>query len=198
MRCLIFRLLYLVAGILLLYPVHAFSQSAAPAAPPAPAPADFPSYIVSPSQDLNPYDLSTMQKSTGIDYRKGAGTLGTSEQRTSNIQVNAALQKKREERLKAAQDAKTKSAAKTAEEESQQQIPLEEITPSQGPQLGDSAKELESPGVRGGLFTWTDEHGVLHATNDIGQVPIKYQMEAIQGSKGVDLNKDKNKKNNRY
>ncbi|MFI5322561.1 MAG: hypothetical protein ACHQ6U_03285 [Thermodesulfobacteriota bacterium] len=138
-----------------------------------------------------------MQKSTGIDYRKGAGTLGTSEQRASNVEVNAALQKKRDERLKAAQEAKTKSAANTAAEEGEQQIPSEEIPPSQGPQLGDTAKELEMPGVRGGLFTWTDDQGVLHATNDIGQVPIKYQMKAIQGSKGVDLNRGKNKNNNR-
>jgi hypothetical protein len=198
MRSFVIRLLYLVAGILFMTPVYAFSQSTAPAAPAAPAPADFPSYIVTPSEDLNPYDLSTMQKSTGIDYRKGAGTLGTTTERGSNIEINAALQKKREERLKAAQDAKTKSDAKEAAEEGGQQNSPQEITPSEGPQLGDSAKELETPGVRGGLFTWTDDQGVLHATNDIGQVPIKYQMEAIQSSNGVDLNKDKNnKKNNR-
>jgi hypothetical protein len=44
----------------------AFPQSTAPAAP---APADFPSYIVVPSEDLNPYNLSTMQKSTEMNYR---------------------------------------------------------------------------------------------------------------------------------
>ncbi|MCI0480687.1 MAG: hypothetical protein L0213_03760, partial [Candidatus Dadabacteria bacterium] len=62
------------------------------------------------------------------------------------------------------------------------------------PELGDSARDLDTPGVRGGLFTWTDEQGVLHATNDIGQVPIKYQVEALENSKNIDLNKGTNQK----
>lgn len=199
MRRFISGLLYTTVGILFLSPLFAFSQSTAPAAPPAPAPvpADFPSYIVTPSEDLNPYDLSTMQKSTETNYRDGTGTLGTAVERSSNIQVNEALQKKREERQKAAQEAQAKSAVKAGEEEGEQIPSVEEITPAQEPRLGDSAKSLETPGVRGGLFTWTDEKGVLHATNDIGQVPIEYQIKAIESSKSVDLNKNNTKKRNR-
>lgn len=198
MRRLISGLLYATVGILFLSPLFAFSQSTAPAAPPAPAPApaDFPSYIVTPSEDLNPYDLSTMQKSTETNYRTGTGTLGTTVERSSNIEVNQALQKKREERQKAAQEAQAKSAVKPGEEEGEQIPAGEEITPAQEPQLGDSAKSLETPGVRGGLFTWTDEKGVLHATNDIGQVPIEYQIKAIESSKSVDLNNNNTKKRN--
>jgi hypothetical protein len=132
MRLCTLRFLYITdTGVLLMFPVNAFSQSTAPAAPPAPP--DFPSYIVKPSEDLNPYELSTVLKSTGIEYGQGEGTLGTSEQRSSNIEVNAALQKKREDRLKAAKEAKAKSAAKTAAEESGRKFSPEEITPSLGP-----------------------------------------------------------------
>ena len=100
--CVLFTTLYL-------NPAIVFAQAApAPAPVPAPAPpvpADFPSYIVTPSEDLNPYDLSTMQKSTQTGDRNGVGTLGTSVERTSNIEVNEALQKSRQERMKAAEEA---------------------------------------------------------------------------------------------
>ena len=174
------------ASVILMSAVSAHSQSAAP---PAPAPADFPSYIVTPSEDLNPYNLSTMQKSTGIDYRQGAGTLGTSVDRQSNLEVNEALEKKKQERLKAAEEARA-NEAKKANEQQPEGAPLEVISPDQAPQLGEAGQDLETPGVRSGLFTWTDDQGVLHATNDIGQVPIKYQEEALQNSSGnIELNK---------
>ncbi|MCI0480192.1 MAG: hypothetical protein L0213_01230, partial [Candidatus Dadabacteria bacterium] len=91
----LFLKIYIAGSMVLLSSGPAFSQSG-PA--PAPVPADFPSYIVVPSEDLNPYDLSTMQKSTETNYRDGTGTLGTSVQRQSNIEVNEALQKKKQER----------------------------------------------------------------------------------------------------
>jgi len=190
MKRFIILTLCLTVSVIFMSVGSAFSQSAAPPAPaPAPVPADFPSYIVTPSEDLNPYDLSTMQKSTGIDYRQGAGTLGTSVDRQSNIEVNAALEKKKQERLKAAEDAKAKEAAAAVEPEAAEAQP-QEISPADAPQLGESAKDLETPGVRSGLFTWTDDKGVLHATNDIGQIPIKYQVEALENSsKNIDLNK---------
>ncbi len=182
--------LFITGSIVLLYAGPVFSQSG-PA--PAPVPADFPSYIVVPSEDLNPYDLSTMQKSTETNYRDGTGTLGTSVQRQSNIEVNEALQKKKQERMKAAEEAKAKNlqAPEDAEGEG---APTEEGITAGPPELGDSARDLDTPGVRGGLFTWTDEQGVLHATNDIGQVPIKYQVEALENSKNIDLNKGTNQK----
>lgn len=191
-----YRSLFLVicagASMTLTSAAPAFPQSVAPPAPaPAPGappvPADFPSYIVTPSEDLNPFDLSTMQKSTQTGNRNGVGTLGTSVERSSNIEVNEALQKQRQERMKADEEARAKNVQQP--EEAKSAPSAEETAPSGPPQLGDAAEDLETPGVRGGLFTWTDERGVLHATNDIGQVPIKYQVEALENSNNIDLNK---------
>jgi hypothetical protein len=180
--------LYIAGCLVFMYAGPAFPQSTAPA--PAPAPADFPSYIVVPSEDLNPYDLSTMQKSTETDYRDGAGTLGTSVQRQSNIEVNEALEKRKQERMKAAEEAKAKSLKEASEPEEEGSQTEDEFNAAEPPNLGDAAESLETPGVRGGLFTWTDEQGVLHATNDIGQVPIKYQVEALENSsKNIELKK---------
>ncbi|GEM_PF-1159803 len=191
----LFLKIYIAGLIALFSAVPAYPQSGtAPAPAPAPAPADFPSYIVVPSEDLNPYDLSTMQKSTETNYRDGTGTLGTSLQRSSNIEVNEALQKQKQERMKAAEEAKAKSLKESDEPEGVAAPPEEGSGPADMPQLGDAARDLETPGVRGGLFTWTDEQGVLHATNDIGQVPIKYQVEALENSKNIDLNKGTNQK----
>lgn len=165
---------------LLAVPGESMSQTAPAPAPGAPAPPDFPQYIVTPRDDLNPYDLSTMQKTEGIDYRQGAGTLGTTTQPSSNIEVNQALQKSKEERQKA--------ALKKAEEKAAAEKESASKAESSGPaapneMVGPDGEDLSVPGVRGSLFTWTDENGVLHATNDLGQVPIKYQVEALENSK---------------
>ena len=178
-----------VAGSVFLVSAGSAISQSAPAPAPAPAPADFPSYIVTPSEDLNPYDLSTMEKSTETDYREGTGTLGTSVDRQSNLEINEALQKQKQARMKAAEEAKAKELKK-AEESGAEEAPTQDVSPAGEPELGDTAANLESPGVRGGLFTWTDDQGVLHATNDIGQVPIKYQVEALENSSGnIDLKK---------
>jgi len=168
---------------LLAVPGESMSQTAPAPAPGAPTPPDFPQYIVTPRDDLNPYDLSTMQKTEGIDYRQGAGTLGTTTQPSSNIEVNQALQKSKEERQKAALK---KAEEKAAAENESAAVGAEAVT--SGPaapneMVGPDGEDLSVPGVRGSLFTWTDENGVLHATNDLGQVPIKYQVEALENSK---------------
>ena len=165
-------------------PGESMSQTAPAPAPAAPTPPDFPHYIVTPRDDLNPYDLSTMQKSTETDYRQGAGTLGTTTQPGSNIEVNQALQKSREERQKAAQKKAEEEAAAENESgaEGVEARPAGPAAPSE--MVGPERDDLSVPGVRGGLFTWTDENGVLHATNDLGQVPIEYQIEALENSKG--------------
>lgn len=180
--------LALLTAVLLL-PMKAMSQAAPPpAAPPAPAPGvptppDFPQYIVTPRDDLDPYDLSTMQKSTESGYREGTGTLGTTPEQSSNIQINEALNKSRQERLKASQK---QAAEEEAEEEASTAAEASVQAPGQAPGQQSAAPQgddLSTPGVRGSLFTWTDENGVLHATNDLGQVPIEYQIEALENSK---------------
>ena len=175
----VFAAAFLVS--VLAVPGESMSQTApAPAPAPAVTPPDFPQYIVTPRDDLNPYDLSTMQKTEGIDYRQGAGTLGTTTQPSSNIEVNQALQKSREEREKAAQKKAEEEAAAAEGESGPEAGPAGAAAPSD--MVGPEGDDLSVPGVRGGLFTWTDENGVLHATNDLGQVPIKYQVEALENS----------------
>lgn len=169
----------------LFLPLKAMSQAAAPPAAPAPGvptPPDFPQYIVTPRDDLDPYDLSTMEKSTESGYREGTGTLGTTPEQSSNIEINEALSKSRQERLKASQkQAAEEEAAEEAAEDATTAAEAAVQAPVQA--AGPQGDDLSTPGVRGSLFTWTDENGVLHATNDLGQVPIEYQIEALENSK---------------
>lgn len=172
--------IYLILSVFILFSLHSYAQDTVPSAPSAQTPdviqtpPDFPEYIVTPREDLNNYNLSTMTESKGIDYRDGVGTLGTTEERRSNLEVNAELQRKRQE------IEKTKRKPKEEKKpESQEKASAGNSAPSQ-----DSGEKVFSPGVKRGLFTWTDENGVLHATNDLGHVPIEYQMQALENSKG--------------
>lgn len=167
-------LIFLVA-----FSPHARAQNAVPNAPAAQVPnvlqppPDFPDFIVTPREDLDNYGLSTMSESEDIEYRDGAGTLGTTEKRRSNLDVNAELQRKRLEREKARQKPEEEKKPGTQNKGSVGK-----------PSLGkDSGDKTFSPGVKRGLFTWTDENGVLHATNNLGHVPIEYQMKALENSK---------------
>ena len=176
-----FLLIIFIIGVIGLLPLTASSQSTAPAAL-APdivnTPPDFPEYIVTPREDLNPYDLSTMDKSTETEYRDGVGTLGTTEKRSSNIEINESLRMRKEEREKSRQESQKKS------EEEQNGSTTGKVSSDPAPK-----KDISSPGVRGGLFTWTDENGVLHATNDLGQVPVKYQVQALENQKSIGVKK---------
>ncbi|MEQ9618535.1 MAG: hypothetical protein RIG61_05125 [Deltaproteobacteria bacterium] len=178
-----------IMGVLGILPLTALSQSTAPA-PAAPdvinTPPDFPEYIVTPREDLNPYNLSTMDKTTGTDYREGAGTLGTTRERSSNIEINESLKREKEEREKAKQESekepeKGQNGSTTDGADSAQAA---RVTAPAAPK-----RDISSPGVRGGLFTWTDEDGVLHATNDLGQVPIEYQVQALENQKSIGVKK---------
>ena len=171
---------YLFFGLLILIPQGSEAQDS-PVSPPAAQtpdviqpPPDFPDYIVTPREDLNNFDLSTLSESEDIDYRDGVGTLGTTEKRDSNLEVNAELKRKRMEREK---------AAKKLDEEKKPEA-QESLQPANPPSIGLSSEEGFSPGVKRGLFMWKDENGVLHATNDLGYVPIEYQMQALENSEG--------------
>jgi len=180
----------LILGLLLLGTGLALAQSTAPAPDTAETPPDFPEYIVTPREDLNPYDLSTMEKNEDMDYREGAGTLGTTEKRSGNIEINEALKQRKEEREKAKQKEIEDEQKKAGPEAIVGQPDNGQGVEVSGPS---AAGDLSSPGVRAGLFTWTDENGVLHVTNDLGQVPMEYQVEALQGSKSLKLDKAPNK-----
>ena len=178
-------------GFFVLIPQSSVAQDA-PAAPPAAQtpdvvqpPPDFPDYIVTPREDLNNFDLSTMSESDDIDYRDGVGTLGTTEKRGSNLEINAELKRKRMEREKARQKAEEEKEKKPETQESSKAV--------SSPPSTKSIDEEFSPGVKRGLFMWKDENGVLHATNDLGHVPIEYQMQALENSQGsLELKKGDN------
>lgn len=177
---------WMTVSLIFLSPALVYAQSTAPAAPPPEiidTPPDFPEYIVTPREDLNPYDYSTMEKTTGTDYREGAGTLGTTEERRSNIDVNEALKKKKAEREKAKEKSEKKPDAESDKPES------EELSAAPRPEGVSTGDKALAPGVRAGLFTWTDEEGVLHVTNDLGKVPIEYQIQALENSKNIKVNK---------
>jgi hypothetical protein len=184
--------LLLIYGFLLLTGSQVLAQSTAPAPDTAETPPDFPEYIVTPREDLNPYDLSTMEKNEDMDYREGAGTLGTTDKRSGNIEINEALKQRKEQREKAKQKEKE---AEQKKGEAEANVNVGEPDNGGGVELGgpSAAGDLSSPGVRAGLFTWTDENGVLHVTNDLGQVPMEYQVEALEDSKSLKLDKAPNK-----
>ena len=175
-----FYALPVLLGLMIIFPLSSEAQDA-PASPPSAQtpdvvqpPPDFPDYIVTPREDLNNFGLSTMSESEDIDYRDGVGTLGTTEKRESNLEVNAELKRKRMEREK---------ARNKSEEQSKPAPPKG----SQGANSPPSIQKIDdnlSPGVKRGLFMWRDENGVLHATNDLGHVPVEYQMQALENSGG--------------
>ncbi len=184
MEKLYIAVLYIFFGLLIFIPQSSEAQDAPAAPPPAQTPdviqppPDFPDYIVTPREDLNNFDLSTMSESDDIDYRDGVGTLGTTEKRGSNLDVNAELKRKKMEREKARQKAEEE---KQKENNSGAQESSKAVSsPPSGPNNNDGF----TPGVKRGLFMWKDENGVLHATNDLGHVPIEYQMQALEKSEG--------------
>lgn len=187
MEKLYIAVLYIFFGLLIFIPQSSEAQDS-PASPPAAQtpdvvqpPPDFPDYIVTPREDLNNFDLSTMSGSDDIDYRDGVGTLGTTEKRGSNLDVNAELKRKRMEREKARQKAEEEEKEKEKEKNPGVQESSKALS---SPPSGPSGNEGFTPGVKRGLFMWKDENGVLHATNNLGHVPIEYQMQALENSEG--------------
>jgi len=125
-----------------------------------PPPESFPEYIVKPSEDLNPYGLSSLESSTGNEYREGAGTLGTKlDGRPSNREVNKRAEEKR--------------AENQSNKNPQQNQAVEEIVVDD-----DVAVENFSGTPSSGsssMIRWVDDQGVTHITNNIGSVPAKYR-----------------------
>lgn len=157
---------------------------------PAPAPEvmesgpNFPDYIVKPREETNPYDLSTISPDTDIEYRDGVGTLGTTTEQKSNIEINEMLQKNKADRDKARLEAQKKEAEKAKAEAAQ---PEAAVSAEPEPQASSKKPGSISPGVKGGLFRWVDSEGVLHVTNDLGQVPIEYQIQALERSGDISV-----------
>ncbi len=171
-------------------PTNVFAQSTgtpggnvappAPAAPGGAPPPNFPEYMVTPRDNLNPYGLSTMDSTTESGNRDGAGTLGTTTKRRTNTEINESLAAKEAE-----EKAKAEEAAKKAEQEANARG---EAPEGPAPNQDFSSTEdgdFTTPGVKGGLFTWTDDDGTVNATNDLGNVPVQYQMEALRNQEAL-------------
>lgn len=129
-----------------------------------PSPADFPSYTVRPSEDLNPYGLSSLDSSTENDYRNEPGTLGTNTKRTTNSEVNKAIIEKKKAEKEKQEEGIDEPGITTLEKE------LKPPTESQS--VTKNYKKTK-------LISWTDENGNVHVTNDIGNVPQRY-MDSVQ------------------
>lgn len=135
---------------------------------PAPAPqnqqpSDYPDYIVSPKEDLNPYGMSSIGESTtGSEFREGAGTLGTTQKRPSNLDVNKQNQEKRKEQKETTADQTGEKATPETEIDYEAAYPSEKYT------------DVKSGPVKTKIYKWTDDQGVKHVTNDLGSVPPQY------------------------
>ncbi|MGI9535301.1 MAG: hypothetical protein ACR2NW_10165 [Thermodesulfobacteriota bacterium] len=156
------KIIYILAVLPLMY-LTSYAQDT-PTTPTQPAPDAFPDYIVRPSEDLNPYGMSSLGTSTEDGYREGSGTLGT---KTTGRPSNRDVNKKYEE----------KRAKNKANENKQQTQSIEEI------EIEDtSAVENFSSTPKSGnsnMIRWVDEDGVTHITNNVGSVPAKYR-DSIQ------------------
>ncbi len=128
----------------------------------APAP-EFPDYIVRPSEDLNPYGLSSLGTTTeegAID--DAAGSLGNkTSNRPSNLDVNKSIQEKKlkEQEEAKAQEPSNNQPVETIEEEA---IEYNSVSNSR-------------PKSSSGMIKWVDDNGVQHITNNVGSVPPQYR-----------------------
>lgn len=128
-------------------------------------PSDYPEYIVRPKEDLNPFGKSSIGESTtGSEYREGAGTLGTTQQRPSNLDINKQLKEKGK-----------KKAGESVEsaEPSETEVEIDYDTAYPTGRTTDVKKQPSKTGI----YRWTDDEGVIHVTNDLGSIPPKYMNQ---------------------
>ncbi len=130
--------------------------------PAQPAP-EFPDYIVRPSEDLNPYGLSSLGTTTEDGaINDPSGSLGTkTTNRPSNREVNESIKDKKQQKTeqKNAQQVKQQSSDTVVEEEV---IQYNEVSTSR-------------PKNSKGMIKWVDNEGIVHITNNIGSVPPQYR-----------------------
>ncbi|MBI2486131.1 MAG: hypothetical protein HYW01_04065 [Deltaproteobacteria bacterium] len=121
--------------------------------------------IVYPRENLDNFGMSSLNKTTGLGGREEGSTLGRDAKRKSNLEVNKPREKKKGE--EAAEETGQETDTGSSEIESD----------SESAPIG-----YTSPGRKDGLFTWKDENGVVHVTNDPGSVPAKYRDQIIKES----------------
>ena len=128
----------------------------------APAP-EFPDYIVRPSEDLNPYGLSSLGTTTEEGaINDAAGSLGSSTgNRPSNVEINKSINEKKAQEAEEAkaQEVNNNQPVDTIEEEA---IEYNSVSSSR-------------PKSSSGMIKWVDDNGVQHITNNVGSVPPQYR-----------------------
>jgi hypothetical protein len=125
-------------------------------------------YYYWPEEDLDNFGLSTLGQG------QGGSTLGRSLQRKSNIEVNAPKKPPEQE------GNKEEETGAAQEEEDTELFPPEEtgdesVSVDEAPP--ESPKESE-------FYEWVDDKGNVHITNNLGDVPLKYQEQIYKQKSG--------------
>jgi len=129
--------------------------------PTQPAP-EFPDYIVRPSEDLNPYGLSSLGTTTEEGaINDAAGSLGSkTSNRPSNRDVNKLIKDKKQQKAEQENAKKVKQQSSTTVVE-EEVIEYKDVSTSR-------PKNIK------GMIKWVDNEGIVHITNNIGSVPPQY------------------------
>lgn len=136
-----------------------------------PAQEDFPAYIVRPSEDLNPYGMSSIENSTEKDYNTGESTLSNKNTKRSNADINKALdeRKKQEKETETTVTNEDESATTTTSETGENEYDYEDYVEEISNEAGNA-----EPSNATKLIYWKDDKGNMHITNDIANVPPKF------------------------
>ncbi len=124
-----------------------------------PAGGGIPPPIIIPREDLDLFENSSLN---------GQSTLTPKIIRKSNVEVNAEIEKSRDERNNALEE--EKAAVKTATEEK----PTAQDDKNSVNGTSDSSSGSST------LFRWTDKDGNLHVTDNLGSVPPEYRDQAYK------------------
>ncbi len=145
-----------------------YSQAPAGGAAGAAGPAGggIPPPIIIPKEDLNQFENTTLRERS-TNFRQGQSTLTPTTTRKSNAEVNAEIEKSRDERNNALEEEKT--AVQTATEE--------KPTAQDDKNSVKGTSDFSSAGSST-LFRWTDKDGNLHVTDNLDSVPPEYRDQA--------------------
>lgn len=117
-------------------------------------------YYYWPDEDLNNFGLSSMGSG------QGGTTLGRSSERKSNLEINPRGKPEPEK-----EDDQQVSEEEDENAETILSAPTTEETET-GSDYSTSNPPSDSP-----IYKWVDNEGNLHITNNIGDVPLKYQED---------------------
>lgn len=119
-------------------------------------------YYYWPDEDLNNFGLSSMGSG------QGGTTLGRDSERKSNLEINPRGK---------------------PEKKDEQEVSEEEVGSSETTLSAPTTEETETgsdytsnPASHSPIFKWVDDEGNIHITNNIGDVPLKYQEDYYKSS----------------